>query len=252
MSALAISFMIFVLILFGIAAGSTLRRMLPQHHLSKEAQDVVRLGAGLIATMSALVLGLLIASAKSTYDTQSTQVKQITANLILLDNLLRQYGPETEPIRKDLRTALPAFADKLWSERRDHNRQEHFEALAGTERIYSAMQGLSPKNDVQKALQTRLIQIANDIAQARMMLFVSSGDKIPIPFLTILIFWLTIIFASFTMFTDLNKTVSTYLALFAFAASCGIFLILELSHPFTGIMTISSEPLRNALAPLNS
>ncbi len=111
---------------------------------------------------------------------------------------------------------------------------------------------LSPKNDVQKALQTRLIQIANDIAQARMLLFVSSGDKIPIPFLTILIFWLTIIFASFTMFTDLNKTVSTYLALFAFAASCGIFLILELSHPFTGIMTISSEPLRNALAPLNS
>lgn len=249
-SALAISFFIFLLVLGGILFGSLLRRTLPQHHLGKESQDVVRLGVGLVATMSALVLGLLIASAKSTYDSQTTQVKQITANLILLDNLLRQYGPETEPIRRGVREALPSFIDRIWEEKREHNRLERFEALSGSERVYSAIQRLSPKDDAQKLLQTRLIQIASDIAQTRMLLFVGAGESMPVPFLVILVFWLVIIFASFSLFSELNRTVVAMFGLFAFSASCGIFLILELSRPFTGIMMISSEPLRNALAPL--
>lgn len=252
MSALVLSLLIFALVVTGILLGATLRRALPQTHLSKEAQDVVRLGVGLIATMSALVLGLLIASAKSTYDTQSTQVKQITANIILLDNLLRQYGPETEPIRKGIRATLPTFVEKLWNEKSTSGPHNYFESLEGGERIYAAIQGLAPKSDVQKLLQARLIQIANDIAQTRMLLFVSAADSMPTPFLVILVFWLVIIFASFTLFSDLNRTVAALLALFAFSASCGIFLVLEMSRPFNGIMMISSEPLRNALAPLGA
>ncbi len=252
MSALLLSFLIFALVVAGILLGAGLRWALPQTHLSKEAQDVVRLGVGLIATMSALVLGLLIASAKSTYDTQSTQVKQITANIILLDNLLRQYGPEAVPIRKAVRDALPTFADKVWSEKRANGPQNHFESLEGSERIYAAIQKLVPKDEVQKLLQTRLIQIANDVAQTRMLLFVSSADSMPTPFLVILVFWLIIIFASFSLFSELNKTSAALLTLFAFSASCGLFLVLELSRPFSGIMMISSEPLRNALAPLGS
>ena len=100
MSALALSFLIFVLTLGGIFLGASLRRVLPEHHLSKDSQDVVRLGVGLIATIAALLLGLLIAAAKSTFDTQSTQVTQITADIILLDNLLAQYGQEARPIRQ--------------------------------------------------------------------------------------------------------------------------------------------------------
>lgn len=249
-SALVISFLIFLLILGGIVLGSVLRRTLPQDHLAKESQDVIRLGVGLIATMAALVLGLLIASAKGTYDTQSTQVRQITANIILLDNMLRQYGPEAEPIRKGVRAALPALADRMWTEKRDNNRSEPFESLSGSERVYAAIQRLAPKDDVQKAFQARAIQIASDVAQTRMLLFVGSGDPMPIPFLVILVFWLIIIFASFSLFSELNRTVTGLLALFALSASCGIFLILELSRPFTGLMMISSEPLRNALAPL--
>jgi hypothetical protein len=246
-SALALSVLIFMLILGGVCLGAMLRRVLPENHLSKEAQDVVRLGVGLIATMSALVLGLLIASAKTTYDTQSTQVKQITANIILLDNLLRQYGPEAEPIRKEMREALPNFVDRMWTEKRQHSRQEHFEALSASERVYAAIQRLSPKDEVQKTLQARAAQIATDIAQTRMLLFVGSGESMPIPFLVILVFWMVLIFGSFSLFSELNRTVTTALSLFAFSASCGIFLILELSRPFSGLMMISSEPLRNAL-----
>ena len=120
MSALALSCLIFVLTLGGILLGASLRRALPEHHLSEDSQDVVRLGVGLIATISALVLGLLIAAAKTSFDTQSTQITQITADFILLDSLLAEYGPEARPIREQMRSLIGPLADrpraamKLW------------------------------------------------------------------------------------------------------------------------------------------
>ncbi len=249
MNALSLSLLIFVLILGGIFLGALLRKMLPENHLSKEAQDVVRLGVGLVATMAALVLGLLIASAKTSFDTQTSQVKQITANIILLDTLLAQYGPEALPIRVQIRSGIGAFADKIWSEKQ-HRTNAPFEANAATEQIYIAIQALPPKSDLQKPLQARAAQVSNDLVQTRMLLFVGSGDLIPTPFLAILVFWLVIIFGSFSLFSNLNATVIAFLSLFALSASCAIFLILELSQPFSGLMMIASGPLRNALAPL--
>jgi hypothetical protein len=246
---LIISGIIFVLTLGGILLGTLLRRTLPKHHLSKDAQDIVRLGVGLIATIAALVLGLLIAAAKGSFDTQSTQVKQITADLILLDNILAQYGPEARPIREQMRSTVGPFADRLWREKQA-GRGGPFETNAAAERIYLEIQRLSPQNDLQRSLQSRAAQISNDLAQARLLLFVESDNLIPIPFLAILAFWLVIIFASFSLFSPLNFTVFTCLSLFALSASCAIFLILELSQPFTGLLMISSAPLRNALGPL--
>src|SRR6476659_11068962 len=106
MTPLVLSCVIFLLVLGGILAGVSLRRLLPDHHLSKETQDVVRLGAGLIATIAALVLGLLIGGAKGSFDVRSTQVKQLTANIILLDNLLAQYGPDAIPLSRQVREAI--------------------------------------------------------------------------------------------------------------------------------------------------
>jgi hypothetical protein len=116
MSPLALSGTIYALLLAGIFVGALLRKALPQTHLSKDTQDVVRLGAGLIATIGGLLLGLLIASAKSSYDTESTQVKQITADIILLDNLLAKYGPEALPIRNQMRSTIGPFVDRLWDD----------------------------------------------------------------------------------------------------------------------------------------
>jgi hypothetical protein len=249
MSALALSFLIFVLTLGGIFLGASLRRVLPEHHLSKDSQDVVRLGVGLIATIAALLLGLLIAAAKSTFDTQSTQVTQITADIILLDNLLAQYGPEARPIRQQMRSAIGPFADQIWREKQASSAKP-FEANASAEQVYLAVQALSPQGDLQRSLQARAAQISNELVQTRLLLFAESGNVIPAPFLAILVLWLVIIFASFSLFSALNVTVFTCLSLFALSASCAIFLILELSQPFSGLMTISSAPLRHALGPL--
>jgi hypothetical protein len=248
MSAAVLSCLIFALTVGGIALGALLRTTLPQHHLSKESQDIVRLGAGLIATIAALVLGLLIASAKGSFDTQSGQVKQITADVILIDALLEQYGPEATPIRVEMRSAIGPLADRLWREKPAAGAP--FAMNAKAEGVYIAIQALSPKNDLQRSLQARAAQISTDLAQTRLLLFVESDSAIPAPFIAILAFWLIIIFASFSLFAALNVTVFSFLALFALSASCAIFLILELSQPFTGLLAIPSEPLRNALAPL--
>lgn len=225
-----------------------LRRALPKHHLNKDAQDVVRLGVGLIATMAALVLGLLIASAKNSYDTQSGQIKQITADIILLDDLLSQYGPEARSIRAQMRSVIGPFVDRLWRER--INGSPRFEANASVERVYVEIQALSPQNQLQRSLQARAAQVSTDLAQTRLLLFVEMDNPIPTPFIVILVFWLIIIFASFSLFSPLNTTLFTCLSLFALSASGAMFLILELNQPFSGLMMISSLPLRNALGVL--
>ena len=249
MNALILSATIFVLMLGGIIVGALLRSALPRHHLSKDSQDTVRLGVGLIATMSALVVGLLIAAAKTSYDTQSGQIKQITSDIILLDNLLAQYGPEAQPIREQMRIAIPAFADRIWQEK-ETNMAGPYETNADAERVYLALQALSPQNDLQRSLQVRAVQLSNDLSQARLLLFTETGTSIPLPFIGVLAFWLIIIFASFSLFSSLNATVFVALSVFALSASCAIFLIVELSEPFAGIMMISSAPLRDALAPI--
>jgi hypothetical protein len=249
MSALVVSAIILLSTLGGIFLGTLLRRALPRHHLDEHVKDVVRLGVGLIATIAALVLGLLIASAKGSFDTQTSHLRQITANLILLDNILAQYGPEARPVREQIRSTVGPFADRLWREKQA-GQSGPFETDGTAEQVHLKIQKLSPHDDVQRSLHSRAVQVSNDLAQVRFLLFVESENLIPIPFLAILAFWLMIIFTSFSLFSPLNVTVITCLFLFALSAACAIFLILELSRPFTGLMSLSSVPLRNALGTI--
>jgi hypothetical protein len=246
MSTSTLSCVIFLLVLGGVFAGTALRRALPNHHLSKETQ-VVRLGAGLIATIAALVLGLLIGGAKGSFDTRSTQVKQLTASVILLDNLLGQYGPEATSLRRQLRGAISPLIDRLWHEKIT---TEPFATNSEGEKAYLAILALSPQTETQRSLQSRAVQVANDVAQTRFLLFAETENQIPKPFLGILVFWLFIIFLSFSLFSDLNATALAFLCVFGLSASCAIYLILELNEPFSGLMRLSDIPLRNALAPL--
>ncbi len=251
MSAIALSCITLVCISGGALLGMFLRSTLAEHHLSTDAKDVVRLGTGLIGTIAALVLGLLIGSAKSSYDTQSTQIKQMTANIVLLDRFLEEYGPETGAVRNLLRRGVVILADRMWRENNsDLAKAAPFEASAASEAFYLKLQELSPQNDFQRSLQARAIQLSTDIAQTRLLLFAQMGNSIPMPFLVVLIFWLTIIFASFSLFAQPNAIVIGSLFIFALSAAGAIYLVLELGQPFAGLMQISSAPLRNALAPL--
>ncbi len=251
MNPLLTASIVLALILGGILAGTALRKALPDEHLSPEAKDVIRLGSGLVATMAALVLSLLISSAKGSFDTQRNEIRQMSANVILLDRTLAAYGPETRAIREHLRAAVEPWAELIWGDRKSRTGQANPVTTRGpAELAYAGMMALAPQNDGQRFLKNQALQIVTSLVQNRFLIFEQSDTAIPLPFLAVLTFWLTIIFASFSLFSTLNPTSVTALAVFALSAAGAIFLIMEMDQPFSGLMQISSTPLRHALAPL--
>jgi hypothetical protein len=170
--------------------------------------------------------------------------------VVLLDNLLAQYGPETNDVRNLLRRGIVVLADRMWREKSSEvDKANPFEASSASDAFFAKLQQLSPQNE--RSLQARAIQIATDIAQTRLLLFAQTNNSIPMPFLVVLIFWLTIIFGSFGLFAKPSATVFGSLFVFALSAAGAIYLVLELGQPFAGLMQISSAPLRNALTPLS-
>ena len=252
MNALLISLLVFALIFGGALVGAAVRPLLSEHHLHPDSKDVVKLATGLIGTLAALVLGLLIASAKSTFDQKTNQVRQLTTSIIVLDDLLAQYGPEAASVRNHLRRSIQPLANRIWHEQEiPTGKLGHFESSAESLAFENELQRLSPKDDAQRSLQSRAIQAFTEGAQTRLQLFAQAGGSIPTPFLVILVFWLIAIFVSFTLFAQTNLVVTASLIVCALSFACAIFLILELDNPFTGLMGISSATLRSALLPLN-
>ena len=248
----ALSLMTLAAIILGTLLGAFLRYRLPSRHLSDDSKDVVRLGSALLATISALVISLLISSAKSSYDTQVNRVRQLASSVILLNQTLERYGSETNEAREYLRRAIDELVERIW--RQGTSKQKSTTPYVPTtvaELAFEKIAELSPRNDAQQFLKNRAMQIFLEIAQSRFLQFVEGRiDPIPFPFLIVLLFWLTIIFASFSLFSRLNPINVAALLVFAVSASGAVFLILELSQPFAGLMKISSAPLLDALAPL--
>jgi len=252
MSALGTSLIALAVILGGAFGGTLLRSVLPERQLADDTKDAVRPGTGLIGTISALVLGLLIASANNSFDAENSHVQHMAADFILLDQLLAQYGSEATPAREKLRQVVDPLVDLIWRDGQSYtaNRSPIEATQAGQDTVATILQ-LSPQTAVERTLKDRAIQTAADLAQTRFLLFEQTGRRLPLPFLVVLIFWLAMIFASIGMFARPNPTLIAALIVCAVSASGAIFLVLELSNPFTGVMQISSAPLRNALAPLS-
>jgi hypothetical protein len=235
----------------GALLGMVLRGLIPEHHLSEDTKDVIKLGMGLIATMTALVLGLMIASAKSSYDTQDEAVKHTAAKVLLLDRMLSNYGPETTEARELLRRTVASRLEAIWPEDRSQRARLDAPEAALTHRgIEARILQLSPQSDAQRWLQTQALRVSRDIMETRWLVLGSLGSSIPVQFLVVVVFWLMIIFGSFGLFAPRNATVVAVLFLCALSVAGSIFLILEMDQPFEGLMKISSAPLRYTLSHL--
>jgi hypothetical protein len=253
MTPIAISVLALALSLLGILAGALAQRLMPETHLSSDAKEVIKLSMGVVGTLAALVLGLLIASAKTSYDARESEIKQLTAYVILLDHFLAQYGEDALAARASLRRAIPPIADRIWQEAQSASLQSApFKTAAEGEAFHRQVRGLQPDNEAQRDLQARIVQTTTELAQARFLLFSHLGSAIQVPFLAVLLFWLTILFAGFSLIARATATTLAALFVCALSVSGAIFLILELDHPFSGLMAIRSESLRNALPPLES
>jgi len=245
---IAISGIIFACVFGGALLGLLLRAVLPEHHLSTDTKDVVKVAMGMVGTMAALVLGLLVASAKGSYDTQSGEVTQMSANMVLLDRALAHYGAETQEIRTLLKRASERAADQLWSA--GGNDAAAQPTSAGGEVIYDKMQALTPQTDGQRTTLSQAISFAVGVAQTRWLLFEQRTSSLSVPLLIVVVFWLTIMFVSFGVFAPQNGTVLLTLFVCALSVSGAIFLVLELNQPFSGLIRISDAPMRRAIAQL--
>jgi hypothetical protein len=236
----------------GSLCGMALRGTLPRDHISDDAKDLIKLGMGLTGTMTALALGLLIASARDSFEAKSKELTDMSANLVLLDRTLAHYGAETGPIRELLHLAVTRLVDQTWTETGTGSSQFPDPSAIGSEVIFDKIQALSPKSEAERSLQSQALNLAMAVGKTRWLLFAQGSNSVATPFLAMLVSWLTILFVSFGLQAPFNTTVLVSLLLCAAIVSSAIFLILELYQPFSGLIQISDIPLRSALSHLNA
>jgi hypothetical protein len=247
-SSTAIAFVVLACVVGGALLGMFLGAVLPEHHLNEASKDVVKLVTGLITTLAALVLGLLVASAKNSFDTANEEFRQSAAKIILLDRTLAQYGPETKEIRGMLRSDFAERVDQLFPKNRpQHSSMGAAQGTVAIEALSGRLRSLSPQSDAQRDLQSRALEIVDSVAQARWLGIEQQEDTTPTPFLVVLVLWLTFMFASFGLFAPRNVIAVAVLFLGALSVSGAIFLIEELNNPLGGVIAISRAPMDRAL-----
>ena len=234
--------------LFGTAVLATfVRSWLPEHHQSADSQRIVNLGAGIIGTMAALVLGLLVASAKGSFDTQSNELTEMAAKIALLDRGLAVYGPDAQNSREVLQRLVDRTVAELWpNEKRSlENASRPLRSTPGE--LYQSIDELSPQNDMQRAIKTQATGIITQLAEQRWLILEQRRSSVSMPLLVILIFSLAINFFTFGLFAPRNATVMVTLCVCALASAGAIFLMMEFYHPYGGLIQIPSATLQNAL-----
>jgi hypothetical protein len=249
MNSTLIALIAFASIFAAALLAMRLRAALPDHHLSAETKDSVRVGMGLVATMTALLLGLLVASAKGSYDAQRANVIQIAAKVGFLERVLTVYGPEADPARELLRREVESVIPRLWPDKQSGGAPTNPTA-AQAQAMYDSLQKLAPQNEEQRSLKKQALKTAIDLSKTLWLLAAEKEPSIVAPLLVAVVLWLAVLFFSFGLFAPANKTVVAALLIVALSVSSALFLMLELDRPFDGVIQISSAPLRNVLSQI--
>jgi hypothetical protein len=236
-------------LLGAVLIGSALRRFLPEEHRSPDTKEIVKLAMGLLATMAALVLGLLVASAKGSYDNARNQIIDMAAKIVFLDRVLTGYGPEAAQARALLRDTVEQIANRMRSPTANTPVNLASNTQAGNA-IYLAIQHLTPKDEMQRNLKAQATTLAVELGQLRTLLVAESISSISKPLLIVVSCWLVVIFLSFALIAPRNATATFALIVSAVSTATAIFLVLELDRPFSGVLRISNQPMVNVLNQL--
>jgi len=245
MSSIAISAGTFALVFGGALLGTFIGARLPKHHLSADNKDVVRLAMALVGTLTGMVLGVLIGSAKTYYDTQNNELTQVSANVALLGGLLHYYGPEANGAHESLRLAVERVLVENWPNEQVENWK--LSPKSGRiQEVYDQLRALAPKDEEHRMMQSEAVGLLRNLAQLRWLIIAQTGATILRPLLFVMVFWMTSIFLSWGIFSRANAMSVTTFFVAALCVSAAIFLILELYTPYKGLLRISSDPLRVA------
>lgn len=251
MSPVGVSLVVFACVFGAALLGVFGGRLLPETHQSPSSKEIVRLGMGLVATTVALVLGLLVASAKNFYDTQNTELTQFAANFVLLDRILEHYGPEAGDTRDAMRSFLADELESLGPSAGPEQNRFSSPAASG-ETAIDKIQELSPKDDYQRSLKVQALNLSIQLGQTRWLIYEQKTLPIPRLLVAVLIVWLMMLFLSFGIFAPRNLTVLAGLFLSAMAVCGALLLMFEMYHPYSGFIRISDAPLRAAMMQLGN
>ena len=230
--------------------GARLRRLVPAEHLSADSKDAVKLALGLVATMTAILLGLLVSSAKSSFDTARSEVMQMAAKIALLDRVLMLYGPQTADARHALRDSVAEGVRRTWpADGRRPAQLEPNEEMGDA--VYVAISRLAPQDEAQRALKTEATTLMVQLAELRTLVRAQAVSSVSKPLLIALVIWLVVIFLGFSLLAPANATNTLALLAGAFSVACAVFIILDLDHPFAGVVRIPSEPMIRTLEHLS-
>jgi len=226
--------------------GMWFRRSTPVHDLSPDTRDIVKQAMGLVVTMSALVLGLLVESTRSVYDRNRTRMMETVAKFSLLHRMLTIYGPQAAEVRGKLQALMEEVKRRMWSDDADIRAGSKLTTQIGDE-FYVAVLRLEAHDDAERALKAEAVSLANEIAQVRSLMQAESLPSISKPMLIMLVHWLVMIFFSTSLIAPPSSTANFALIASALCVAGAIFLILELDRPFNGFLRISSEPMVKVL-----
>ncbi|QPB21949.1 DUF4239 domain-containing protein [Rhizobium sp. 007] len=236
--------------LFGAALlGMLLRSRIPDHHLDSESRDVIRLATAVVGTLSALALGLLIASAKNVYDDTEAELRSSVARVVLLDRLMAQYGPETSGARARLRELIEDRLRQGWGDPLPNEAPiDPYDVSQTVEPIQVELRSLAPNDEAHRMLQARALEVSGNLAEAHWMMVETNGEGLPTAFLVILVFWLAWLFATFGLQAPANPTVICVMLVCSLSVAAAVFLVVDMAHPYLGVIHVSDAPLRSALA----
>ena len=251
MTSLTLGGLVFICLFGAASIAMPMQSRLPKGHLSLESREAIKLATAIVGTLAALALGLLIASAKTSYDNAEAALRDSVARVVLLDRSLAHYGPETAPARAELRALIERRLERPWAET-DDDESSAKDALLdrGIEPVQQAIHSLHPANDTQTWLKTHSLEISSAIAEARWMVTETRLEGLPGPFLAVMVFWLSLLFATFGLLAPTNGTVVLTIMVCALSVAGAIFLVVDMAHPYRGLIAISDEPLRAALVEL--
>jgi hypothetical protein len=251
MSSFGITFVILCVIMGGITLGLVIGRYLPAHHLSGEAKSTVSVSMAVVGTMTALVIGLLISTANTSYKARNADVSTLSSNIIRLDATLRRYGPQTQPARAALQQyAKMTYEDLFASGPSGKANVNNPATLMLLDDVQDKILALKSNDNREKWLSAQALQLAAGVGDASAVLIQQEESSIPLPFLAAVVFWMTILFASFALFAPRNITVIIALLLCAFSASAAFKLVLDMDTPFDGKITFAPPPIRISNAPI--
>lgn len=246
MNTILIALIISACLIGVVLLGMRLRLLLPDNQMTPDTKETVKLAMGLVATMTALLLGLLVSSAKSAYDTTRDEVIALAAKVSYLDGILTAYGPEAANARALLRAGIETAVRGMWPGKSTEAVRLAPNSQTG-DAFYEAIQSLGPRDEPQRGLKAQAASLAVELRQLRYLLLVQSVSSISMPLLWIVVSWLLVIFLSFSVLAPSNATAKAALIAAALSVSGAIFLILEFDRPFSGLVQIPSEPIKNAV-----